>query len=57
MRAYGLRRKWARARAGYKEALTELGRLTDDRTAKWEAVLLLGDPKAIDAGRTCHRRV
>jgi hypothetical protein len=27
------------------------------RTAKWEAVLLLGDPKAIDAGRTCHRRV
>ena len=57
MRASGLRRKWAGARAGYKEALTELARLTDDRTARWEAVLLLGDPKAIDAGRTWHRRV
>jgi hypothetical protein len=27
------------------------------RTAKWEAVLLLCDPKTFDAGRTCHRRV
>jgi hypothetical protein len=57
MRAYGLRGKRAVARAAYREALTELERLTDDRTAKWEAVLLLGDPEAIKAGRTWHRRV
>lgn len=56
-RAYGLRRKRVVARTAYKGALAELERLNDDRTAKWEAVLLLGDPKAIEAGRTWHRRV
>ena len=57
MPAYGLRRRRAGARAAYREALTDLERLTDDRTAKWEAVLLLGDPDAIKAGRTWHRRL
>jgi hypothetical protein len=57
MRADGLRREGTGARAAYEEALTELERLTDDRTAKWETVLLLGDPETIDAGRTWHRRV
>jgi hypothetical protein len=57
MRADGLRRTGTDARAAYEEALTELERLTDDRTAKWEAVLLLGDPETIEAGRTWHRRV
>ena len=50
MRAHGLRRKGTGARAAYEEALTELERLTDDRTAKWETVLLLGDPETIEAG-------
>ena len=57
MRADGLRRTGTGARAAYEEALTELERLTDDRTAKWETVLLLGDPETIEAGRTWHRRV
>lgn len=57
MRADGLRRNGDGARAAYEEALTELERLTDDRAAKWETVLLLGDPQTIEAGRTWHRRV
>ena len=39
-------------RAGYDETLTELGKATDERTAKWEWVLLLGNPKIIAAART-----
>lgn len=45
MRAYGLRRKETGAGTACEEALAELERLTDDRTAKWETVLLLGDRK------------
>lgn len=40
-----------------EEALAGLGRLTDERTAKWESVLLLGNPATIAAARTWHRRV
>jgi len=43
--------------AAYEEALAELGRLTDERTARWETVLLLGHPETITAARTWHRRV
>jgi hypothetical protein len=39
------------------EALAQLDVLTDERTAKWETVLLLGSPEAITAARTWHRRV
>ena len=38
-------------------ALAEMGRLADERTARWELVLLLGDPETVAAGRTWHRRV
>jgi hypothetical protein len=41
----------------YDEALTELGKLADERTAKWEIVLLLGSPDTIAAARTWHRHV
>jgi hypothetical protein len=41
----------------YVAALAELGRLADERTAKWELVLLLGDPETVSAGRVWHRRV
>lgn len=57
MRADELRRTGTGGRAAHKGALAELGRLADDRTAKWETVLLLGDPDTIEAGRTWHRRV
>jgi hypothetical protein len=43
--------------AGHAEALAQLGALTDERTAKWETVLLLGSPQAITAARIWHRRV
>lgn len=56
-RADSLRRQGADTRPAYEQALTELERLTDERTAKWEAVLLLGDPATIEAGRIWHRRV
>jgi hypothetical protein len=39
--------------AGHAEALAQLGALTDERTAKWETVLLLGSPQAITAARIC----
>ena len=44
-------------RSDYEEALAELGKLTDERTAKWESVLLLGNPETIAAARAWHRRV
>ena len=44
-------------RADYAEALAGLSSLTDERTAKWEPVLLLGNPQTIAAARTWHRRV
>ena len=56
MRAAELRRRGDDTGA-YEEALSELGKLTDERTAKWESVLLLGDPATIAAGRVWHRRV
>ena len=34
-----------------------MGKLTDERTAKWESVLLLGNRETIAAARTWHRRV
>src|SRR5581483_4949347 len=41
----------------YEEALVELGKLTDERTAKWESVLLLGNPETIATARVWHRRI
>lgn len=41
----------------YREAVTGLSVLTDERTAKWEAVLLLGNQQTVAAARTWHRRV
>jgi hypothetical protein len=41
----------------HEEALAQLDVLTDDRTARWETVLLLGSPEAITAARAWHRRV
>jgi hypothetical protein len=41
----------------YDEALAQLDVLTDERTMKWETVLLLGNPETIAAARTWHRRV
>jgi hypothetical protein len=40
----------------FDAALAEMARLASDRTAKWELVLLLGDPDTIAAARTWHRR-
>ena len=41
----------------YDEALAELRKLENERTAKWEMVLLVGNPETIEAARTWHRRV
>ena len=58
MRVAAMRGKRADGeRAAYEEALAGLSVLTDERTAKWESVLLLGNPRTIAAGRTWHRRV
>ena len=58
LRIAELRRQGAKDQpAVYEEALSELGRLTDERTAKWESVLLLGHPETIAAARIWHRRV
>jgi hypothetical protein len=43
--------------ANLDELISQLEVLTDERTAKWETVLLLGSPEAITAARTWHRRV
>ena len=43
--------------AAAPEALSQLGALTAERTAKWELVLLLGDPETIAAARRWHRRI
>jgi hypothetical protein len=43
--------------ARHEDALAQLEVLTDDRTARWETVLLLGSPEAITAARAWHRRV
>jgi hypothetical protein len=43
--------------ADYDEVFAELGRMTDERTAKWESVLLLGNPDTVAAARNWHRRV
>jgi hypothetical protein len=39
------------------DALNELGRLASERSAKWETVLLLGDPDTVLAARAWHRLV
>jgi hypothetical protein len=39
------------------EALTEIRQLSAERTAKWESVLLLGNPQTIAAARTWHEHV
>jgi hypothetical protein len=39
------------------DALNELGRLASERSAKWETVLLLGDPDNVLAAQTWHRLV
>jgi hypothetical protein len=41
----------------HDRALAELGKLADERAAKWETVLLLGNPETIAAARTWHRDV
>lgn len=38
-------------------ALDELARLATERTAKWESVLLLGNPETIAAARAWHRLI
>ena len=38
-------------------ALAELDRLADERTARWELVLLLGHPETISAARAWHRLI
>lgn len=45
------------AATGDAASLAELDRLAGERTAVWELVLLVGDPAAVAAGRTWHRRV
>jgi hypothetical protein len=45
------------APANLPELIGQVEVLTDERTAKWETVLLLGSPEAITAARTWHRRV
>lgn len=58
MRAAELRRQGAsRDMAAYEEALAEMAKMTDERTAKWESVLLLGNPETIAAARVWHRRI
>ena len=58
MRAAALRtRQTGGDMADYVEALAALSVLTDERTAKWESVLLLGNPQTVAAARTWHRRV
>jgi hypothetical protein len=58
MRATELRRQGAdRDMAAYEAVLTALAKLTDERTAKWESVLLLGNPETIAAARVWHRRI
>ena len=58
MRAAGIRFQGTQGdSAEYNEALAELGRMTDERTAKWESVLLLGNPDTVAAARAWHRRV
>lgn len=47
----------AGSQADMGQALAELDRLSQERTAKWELVLLLGDPATIASGRAWHRRV
>jgi hypothetical protein len=39
------------------DALSELGRLASERSAKWQSVLLLGDPETVLAARKWHRLV
>jgi len=57
-RAFALRSQPADGdRAAYRDALDELGKLTHERTAKWEPVLLLGSPETVAAGHAWHRRV
>lgn len=40
-----------------KAALAELADLASERTARWESVLLLGNPATISAARDWHRQV
>jgi len=56
-RAAALRKQGAESSAAYNEALADLGKLTDERTAIWESVLLLGHPDTIAAARIWHRSV
>jgi hypothetical protein len=39
------------------DALSELGRLASERSAKWESLLLLGDVETLRASREWHRLV
>ncbi len=39
------------------KALSEVEELSTERTAKWESVLLLGDPDTVEAARKWHRQV
>jgi hypothetical protein len=43
--------------ADFDRSIGQLEALTNERTAKWENVLLLGSPEAIEAARAWHRRV
>lgn len=39
------------------QTINDLDRLATERTAKWESVLLLGNPETITAARTWHRTI
>jgi len=50
-------RTTAKEIADYQQALSGLERATLERTAKWESVLLLGNPDTVAAARAWHRSV
>ena len=48
---------WVYEKIDEKDALSELGRLASERSAKWESLLLLGDVETLRAAREWHRLV
>ena len=48
---------WVYEKIDENDALSELGRLASERSAKWETLLLLGDVETLRAAREWHRLV
>lgn len=48
---------WIHEEIDENDALSELGRLASERSAKWESLLLLGDVETLLAAREWHRLV